>query len=426
MSKAYVLQGSQYFRYDIDLDAVDGGYPREITQGWSGLDDRFADGVDSAIDTGSGHLYLFDGDGYQRIDQVANAADASLELIGSWWNGMTEAGFADGIDACLLLPEYRAMFFHGDRCVAYDLVADRVVDGYPTSISDEWPGLAAYGFDSDLDAAVRWPDGRVFFFKGTSYLRCDTDTRLVTAEPRAIAEGFSGLPDAPIDAFWTKSAAEPAPTPVPQPSGGTGTLEPGDALWYWNGQVSRTRDIPRAQWFPGSNPADATDYLGNGTDIYNFVVHADGEILRGQPHLRSGAGTYGWLNRNPGNLTGVRGGRDFGQYRDKFAWHNFMIFPTMDAGRAAIVPFILAWGPLSIADAMEKYAPRSDGNDSAAYAAEVAASAGVPVTTLTTDLTPDQLQRVGDAIHRREGVREGTTLRTDSPELPAEVRALLP
>lgn len=417
MAKAYILQGSTYYRYDVEADAVDAGYPREISDGWSGIDPRFADGADTAIDTGGGHLYFFEGDVYQRIDQVTNAADASPTLIGESWFGMSDAGFAEGIDACLMLPGFTAAFFLGDKYVVYDLVADRVADGYPRTIADGWPGLTERGFADGLDAAVRWPDGRVFFFKGPSYIRYDTDTHTVTGEPRAISDGWPGLPDMPIDAIWNKTA------PAPENNGGG--LQPGDALWYWNGQVSRTTDIPRLQWFPGANPADSTDYLGNGKEIYNFVVHANGEILRGQPHMRTGAGTYGWLNRNPGNLTGVRGGRDFGQYRDKFNWHNFMIFPTMEAGHGAIIPFILGWGPMTIANAMEKYAPRSDGNDSAAYAAEVAAAAGVPVTTLTTDLTPVQLEKVSETIKSREGVREGTVLRSDSPELPAEVRALL-
>jgi hypothetical protein len=418
MTKAYILQGSTYYRYDVEADAVDAGYPRQISNGWSNIDPRFAGGTDTAIDTGSGHLYFFEGDTYQRIDQVANTADASPELVGANWPGMSDAGFGEDIDACLMLPGFTAAFFRGDQYVIYDLVADRVEDGYPRTIAEGWPGLDERGFADALDAAVRWLDGRVFFFKGTSYLRYDADTGTVTGEPRAISDGWPGLPDIPIDAIWIKTA------PVAS-SGGAGALQPGDALWYWNGKVSRTPDIPRLQWFPHANPTDPTDYLGNGKDIYNLVVHANGEILRGQPHLRTGAGTYGWLNRNPGNLTGARGGRDFGQYRDKFNWHNFMIFPTMEAGHAAIIPFILGWGPMTIAHALAKYAPRSDGNDPTAYAADVAAAAGVPVTTLTTDLTPFQLEKVSEAIKRREGVREGTTLRADSPELPAEVRALL-
>jgi hypothetical protein len=67
MTKAYILQGPMYYRYDVEADAVDAGYPREISDGWSSIDSRFTGGADTAIDTGSGHLYFFEGDTYQRI-----------------------------------------------------------------------------------------------------------------------------------------------------------------------------------------------------------------------------------------------------------------------------------------------------------------------------------------------------------------------
>ncbi len=424
MTKSYVLQGPNYYRYDVETDAVDAGYPRAIAAGWTGLDPSLVDGVDCALDLGDGRLYLFDGDSYQRVDQVANAAPAAARTISEGWAGMAEAGFTAGLDAALNLGGDVAMFFRGNECVAFEITADRVAQGYPRLISDEWPGLAERGFSEGLDAAVRWPDGRIFFFKGAQYLRYDRESLTVTGEPRSIADGWSGLPDQSVDAFWVKSAAN-AHEPLVQPNG---KLGPGDHVWYWNGLVSTDKSIPRQAWFgnmAGFEPNNDTDYRNNGTDIYNFVIHADGVILRGQPHMKAGAGTFGWLNRNPGNLTGKVGGRDFGQYRDKFNWHNFMIFPTMELGRAAIIPFILNWGPMTISDAMERYAPAKDGNDPVTYAAEVAAAAGVPVTALTTSLTPDQLAAAEGAINHREGVREGTTLSIDSPELPDAVRALL-
>jgi len=36
------------------------------------------------------------------------------------------------------------------------------------------------------------------------------------------------------------------------------TLEVGDHVWYWNSNISLDKNIPRAQWFPGSNPAIQT------------------------------------------------------------------------------------------------------------------------------------------------------------------------
>jgi len=114
-------------------------------------------------------------------------------------------------------------------------------------------------------------------------------------------------------------------------------LEPGDHAWYWNGLVSTDRNIPQASWFPGFH--GPTDYLGHGKEIFHFVLY-DSEIARGQPHMRTFPGSFSWLNNNPGNLTGVDGGPDYGQYPGKFNWHRFLVFPTWEAGFAAIALFL--------------------------------------------------------------------------------------
>jgi hypothetical protein len=210
-----------------------------------------------------------------------------------------------------------------------------------------------------------------------------------------------------------------------------GGLGPGDHVWYWydaeNGteNISTDQSIPRSEWFPGS--VSATDYLGHGVEIFHFVIHSDGTIFRGQPHMRTGEGTYAWLNNNPGNLTGVPGGTDFGQYPDKFSWHNFLIFPTYDAGFTAIAMFL--YGPsyrdLSITQAFERYAPASDGNDPVAYAQAVAQAAGIPTTTLVRELDDAQMLLMQEKVADVEGSRPGLVLTAESPELPEAVRAAL-
>jgi hypothetical protein len=207
-------------------------------------------------------------------------------------------------------------------------------------------------------------------------------------------------------------------------------LEPGDHVWYWDdggdGMTSQDMNIPRLQWFPGASATDPTDYLGNGENIYNYVVY-DGEIVRGQPHMRHHPGTYAWLNNNPGNITGVPGGPDYGQFPGKFNWHNFLVFPTWDAGFAAIAQFLR--GPkyvsLSISDAFARYAPASDGNDPARYAQDVAAALAVPVSTTVGDLDDDQMTVMQNKISEIEGAVAGDTFASDSSELPQAITALL-
>ena len=219
----------------------------------------------------------------------------------------------------------------------------------------------------------------------------------------------------------------PQPTP-PQPDPNPpapGKLGAGDHVWYWNGQVSTDKDIPRLSWFPSSS--GASDYLGHGKEIFQFVVYPD-HVKRGQPHMRSGPGTYSWINNNPGNLTA--GGVNVGEYPGKRNWHNFIVFPTREAGFDAIPRFLKAngYGPLGIAAAFRRYAPSGDGiNNPETYAQRVVDAIGGGVTTETkiNELTDDQMREVQNAIAKMEGAIKGDELARDDPRIPPEVRALL-
>lgn len=202
------------------------------------------------------------------------------------------------------------------------------------------------------------------------------------------------------------------------------TLEPGDHVWYWNGNVSQELNIPQALWFPGFQ--GPTDYLGNGKDIFNFVIY-ESEIVRGQPHMRNHPGTYAWLNNNPGNITGVPGGPDFGQYPGKFNWHHFLIFPSWDIGFDAIAQLLRGpkYADRSIVEAFKLYAPASDGNDPAGYAQEVAAATGVDESITVGELDDDQMTVMQNKIMDIEGAVAGDTYSYDAPELPAELVAML-
>ena len=202
-------------------------------------------------------------------------------------------------------------------------------------------------------------------------------------------------------------------------------LEPGDNVWYFDGMTSQTPDIPRLVWFPDST--GPIDYEGHGGEIFEFVVYED-QIGRGQPHMKNHAGSFAWLNNNPGNITGRPGGPDFGQFPGKFNWHNFLIFPDWDTGRAAIAQLLRGPGyaNLSILDAFSKYAPASDGNNPVHYANVVAQALGVDVNSTTIgELTDDQMEAVEDSITTMEGAVAGDSFDLDSTELPQAIQDLL-
>jgi hypothetical protein len=225
-------------------------------------------------------------------------------------------------------------------------------------------------------------------------------------------------------------------------------LEPGDHIWYYDGQgndqaiqgeqTSTDMNIPRGTWFPNSDPNDPNDYSGNGPHIYNYVVYSGGQLRRGQPQMRTSPGgqfkgSFAWLDSNPGNLTGTAGGPDFGQFANKFNWHNFLIFPDHDTGFNAIAAFLkqAPYPDLSVLDAFNRYAPSNDpGNNPTTYANAVvnainANGGGVTVDTLLRDLTDDQKLEMQNEIEQIEGTIEGDSVSVGDDSVPQVIKDLV-
>lgn len=100
----------------------------------------------------------------------------------------------------------RAYFFTGDRYVRYNVAGDAVDPGYPKPIAGNWPGL----FESDIDAAVSWPNGHTYFFRGAEYMRFNwAESRVDDGYPRAIADGWPGVFTDGVDAafVWSNGQA---------------------------------------------------------------------------------------------------------------------------------------------------------------------------------------------------------------------------
>ncbi len=65
----------------------------------------------------------------------------------------------------------KVYFFKGGRYIRWDIKADRADPGYPKEINSEtWPGLI---WTEGIDAVVNWGNDKVYFFKGSQYIRYD-------------------------------------------------------------------------------------------------------------------------------------------------------------------------------------------------------------------------------------------------------------
>jgi hypothetical protein len=97
-------------------------------------------------------------------------------------------------------PNGKVYFFKGSKYDRYDVAADKVDAGYPKNIAGNWPGFPAT-FAAGVDAYVMWDNGKAYFFKGTKYIRYDVAADTVDAGyPKPIAGNWPGLFTSNIDA----------------------------------------------------------------------------------------------------------------------------------------------------------------------------------------------------------------------------------
>ena len=145
-----------------------------------------------------------------------------------------------------------------------------------------------------------------------------------------------------------------------------------------------------------------------------------------QTEVRTG-GSSSWLANNPGNMDYTPDLVAWGAYDGKkLKWgkHRFAIFPTEETGLRAVQRFLRKHqGRRDITLMMNLFAPAGDlGNDPQLYSRRVARALGVPVGTLVSDLTDEQLTVFARTIRDVEGWTTGETYRRGDPALPEAAR----
>ena len=132
---------------------------------------------------------------------------------------------------------------------------------------------------------------------------------------------------------------------------------------------------------------------------YNVVQLADGSVERRE-------GARNWRNNNPGNI-------QFGQFAQRYGAlgsdGRFAIFPSYEDGRKAKEALLFessGYKGMNIQQAIYRYAPPNE-NNSANYAATVAAAAGVSISTPLGSLSDQQKQAMLNSMEKVEGFRSG-------------------
>jgi len=197
---AYFFNGTGYVKYNMDPvhEGVVAGYPQPIQGNWPGLAQAIPI-YNTAVVWPNGFAYFFMGKSYVKynMDPAHEGVVAGPSPIKGNWPGLAEA-FPAGVDTAVVWPNGFAYFFKGTKYVKYntDPAHEGVVAG-PSPIKGNWPGLAE-AFPTGIDTVVTWPNGFAYFFKGTKYVRYNMDPAHegVVAGPSPIRGNWPGLAEA--------------------------------------------------------------------------------------------------------------------------------------------------------------------------------------------------------------------------------------
>ena len=164
----YAFKGDIYWKLNDVM--VEVGYPKRISDEWEGMPGD----LDASFTWTNGKTFFFKGTKFWRFSQGKMDRGYPKKISTSF------PGIPNDLDAALLWSgNDKIYFFKKDKYWKFDPKSQPNVDkSYPKSVS-KWRGIP-----SSLDAAVRYNNGRSYFFKDGLYYRFDDQKlRVEVAEP---------------------------------------------------------------------------------------------------------------------------------------------------------------------------------------------------------------------------------------------------
>lgn len=206
--KVYLFAGDKYWRYDVNENRVDPGWPKDIETEWR----RLKSGISGALNVGNGKAYFFYGREYRRFDIPLDRVYVGPLSVAQNWPGVPD----EFIGATVRVDDDVVCFLQDNKSTRFSLKDNHALPGYPRRTTDDWPGMP----DSGVDAAVNYGNGSIYFFKDHRYTRFDIGMNRVAQPWEPIVANWHGVPDIRIDAAveWSDTDLTAACVPIYDPS----------------------------------------------------------------------------------------------------------------------------------------------------------------------------------------------------------------
>jgi len=172
--------GKNFTRYSakaskmVDLRAGIPASPASIKANWPNWPTAgsFVNGVDAVVDYSPTKAYMFSGAEYVRVNRSNRTVDAGYpKTLPGGWGNWPKTWLS--VDAAIRFPGNRQYFFRGKEYLRLSYGGVAVDPGYPRLIAGNWPGLPWTSIDYVVDKSG---DGFVYFFKGKSFVKYSIGT----------------------------------------------------------------------------------------------------------------------------------------------------------------------------------------------------------------------------------------------------------
>ena len=189
--------------------------------------------IDAAILWDQENAYFFRGSEYFRWEIASNTIPEGYPRpIANDFQGWPEHW--ENVEAAVRWPNGRIYFFNSGEYIAFDVNEDRVL-GPPMSVHDHWRGFPSHW--NGVDAVVIWPNGRAYFFRGDEYFAFDVQQEVVLPNyPQPVRGNWRGWPE-----YW-----EHADSAIMWPNGRAYFFNGNDYLAYDPAEDTVLPDYPQS------------------------------------------------------------------------------------------------------------------------------------------------------------------------------------